>query len=51
MRERLCVSCPAARQCLSEAMERGEWGTWAGTSLHARTRAGGAKPKIGRLVA
>lgn len=46
MRERLCSTCPAFSQCLSEAMERGEWGIWAGTSPHTRTRHGGTRPKI-----
>lgn len=45
MRRTLCTGCPALSQCLSEAMERGEWGIWAGTSPRARTIAGGAKPK------
>jgi len=46
MREQLCSTCPAASACLQEAMERGEWGVWGGTSPHARTRHGGAVPKI-----
>lgn len=50
MRERLCTDCPAVQQCFDEAMARGEWGVWAGTSLHLRTRHGGVKPKIGRVA-
>lgn len=48
MRDRLCRHCPAAAQCLDEAMRRGELGVWAGTSPHMRTRHGGAKPQTGR---
>lgn len=51
MRENLCAGCPGARQCLTEAMDRGEWGVWGGTSPNFRTRHGGAKPRIRTKVA
>lgn len=53
MRDQLCSRCPAASQCLSEAMARGEWGIWGGTTPNLRTRHHGARPKTGpvRVVA
>lgn len=50
MRDTLCATCPARPQCLDEAMIRGEYGVWAGTSPNMRTRYGGAQPKVGGYI-
>lgn len=51
LRTNLCPTCPAHDSCLDEALTRGEWGIWGGTSPNGRTRLGGTKPKIGSRVA
>lgn len=40
MRKQLCGSCPAARDCLGEAMANPEAGVWGATSPHWRTKHG-----------
>lgn len=45
-REQVCPTCPVHDQCLGEALERGEFGVWGGTSPTVRTKLGGRRPAI-----
>lgn len=45
LREQVCPSCPVRDVCLAEAIDRGEWGVWGGTSSNKRTRMGGRSPR------
>ncbi|BCO37237.1 WhiB family transcriptional regulator [Mycobacterium heckeshornense] len=42
----LCAQCPIRRQCLAEALERGEpWGVWGGEILERGTIVSRKRPR------
>ncbi|BBU23838.1 WhiB family transcriptional regulator [Mycobacterium xenopi] len=42
----LCTQCPIRRQCLAEALERGEpWGVWGGEILERGTIVSRKRPR------